>query len=293
MTSVMLVLSVVLVGILRLGLTWAILGYALGPVVGSAFAICTVRDQVRITTKVFSSTLLTRSLRFGMVAGMAAMANYLVYRVNQAVLGYLVSEEQIGYFGIASGIAERVMLIPASIGIALLPRLTHNLADSQQHVPRIYRISLIVSFAGAAAMAVAGVPAILFLYGPKYVSSIVPFLIMLPGIAIQGAAGVLASYLLARKKPYYGILNGAAVIAANVVLNLLLIPWLGIAGAALASVGSFGVGALAATSFYRREAKVGVLELLPRMSDVRQVWQVAMDTLRSLWRRVKGAPAAS
>jgi O-antigen/teichoic acid export membrane protein len=147
------------------------------------------------------------------------------------------------------------------------------------------------------AVGAAGVPAILLLYGREYAGSIVPFLIMLPGVAALGGASVLASDLLTRKKPKYGLSMGYILLAFNVAFNIALIPLMGISGSALASTISYVAALVLWMIFYRRESHVPLKELAPRWADCVYVWSgswaMAREALGWIFGRRKTAAPPS
>ena len=74
-----------------------------------------------------------------------------------------------------------------------------------------------------------------------------------------------------REKPKYSMIFGYSGLGVNVVLNLLLIPVIGITGAALASSVTYVFTCSLALAFYRRESGVHIGEMIPRWRDVAYV----------------------
>jgi O-antigen/teichoic acid export membrane protein len=281
-----LVLALALLVGLRYGLTAALVAAIAGQAVNAGISVWILRDYATLRPSQFSWALLKKSLGLGWQISVATLGSFLIYRVNQGILGYEATADQIGLFVVAVGLAERLRMVPNSLGLAFLPRLANELATRQGQVPAVFRYSVLVSVASMAAVGVAGVPAILLFFGWAYAGSILPFLIMLPGVAALGGASVMASDLLTRGKPKYDIMICYSVLACNVVLNVLLIPILGITGAALTSSISYGMALVLWVGFYRYESKVPLANLVPRGADVayvyRGVWQMAGEMFQEL-----------
>jgi len=114
-----------------------------------------------------------------------------------------------------------------------------------------------------------GAPAMLLFFGWKYAGAVPAFLLILPGIASLGAASILASDLAAREKPKYSVWVGYLTLGANVIFSFVLIPLMGISGAALASSIAFIAAGILWLIFYKRESGILFRELMPRIEDFR------------------------
>jgi stage V sporulation protein B len=283
--------TLVLAGALFLGTEWglmaALVASVAGLVVSTGLSIWILRDYATLRPSALSWNLLKRSLGFGWQVGLASLAGFLVYRINQGILGYMAPADQIGMFVVAVGLAERLRIVPGSLGQAFLPRLANELAERQGQVPAVFRYSVIISVLSMIGVGLAGIPAILIFFGWAYAGSVPPFLIMLPGIAALGGASVLASDLMARKKPKFGLYLSYIMLVANFGLNMLLIPFIGINGAALASTISYMAALVLWILFYRRESKTLLADLVPRWSDVVYLWHAGWGMLADMSRWVR------
>ncbi len=262
------------------------------PLVPSLAAVWLLRDVVSLRPSAFSGEMLRRSIRMGGLVALATLAGFLVYRVDQGMLAYMATKEEVGLYVVAVGLAERLRLLPNALGTAFLPRLANELATRQRQVPLMFRTTTVLSVAAMLGVGLVGPPAIYLLFGMEFLGSIVPFLLLLPGIAALGGAAVLSSDLLAREKPKYSVWTGYSVLVLNVGLNLVLIPAIGIAGAAVASTICYASACGLRMLFYRRESGVPLRELAPRWEDVRYVWTNGWAYLRQVLGRRRRKEAA-
>jgi len=130
-----------------------------------------------------------------------------------------------------------VLIVPSmAISTALAPRM----ARLSEHQVRSYLV-YVVGLTGAAtlplavAMAVLGTPLITLIFGSRYAlaAAIIPILIL--GQVLYGLYLVLAgSWAWGLGRPLIDPVATAAAMAATVGLGLLLVPWAGLEGAALA-----------------------------------------------------------
>ena len=264
------------------GLKVALVLTALNPLVVIILSVWVLRDYVTLRPSMFSGWLFKKSLGFGAQVSLATFAGFLVYRVDQGILAYMVSAEQVGLYIVAVALAEQLKLLPNSISSAFLPRLANDISTRQSQVPMVFRCTMIVSAGSMLLVGILGAPVVLVLFGWDYSGAIPSFLLLLPGIAALGGASVLSSDLAAREKPKYSVWTGYSVLTVNIALNICLIPFMGIAGAALASTISYILACCMAILFYQRESRVPLKEMIPRSKDVMYVLSGLVSVTRQV-----------
>ncbi len=274
------------------GLKAAIVVTALNPVVAIAMSVWLLRDYITLRPSVFSGEHFRKSLGFGAKISLTTFVSFLVYRLDQGILGYMVSTEEIGFYVVAVGLAERLRLLPSSISSAFLPRLANDISNRQSQVPMVFRCTVIISAISMLLMGILGVPGMVLIFGWAFLPSIPPFLLLLPGIAFLGGAAIIASDLAAREKPQYGIWTGCITLIVNIIFVFILIPLMGIAGAALASSISYIGACIMWLFFYHRESGVSIGEMIPRLSDLVYLYGVSMKSVKQLSRAIFRSSAA-
>ena len=245
---------------------------ALNPLVAVALSVWFLRDYVTLRPSQFSGWLFKKSLCFGSQIGLATFAGFLIFRVDQAILAYMVPIEQVGLYIVAVGFAEKLKLLPNSIANAFLPRLANDMANRQSQVPMVFRCTMIVSIVSMIVVVISGVPLIIIVLGADYSGMIASFIFLLPGIVFLGGASVLSSDLAVREKPKYSIWVGYLTLTVNIILNFALIPLVGIAGAAVASSVSYIIACMLWSIFYMRESSMQLIELIPNFKDLKFIY---------------------
>lgn len=251
------------------GIKQAVLIHALSPLAAIALAIWMLSEYATFRPGEFSLSLFKKSFAFGGQIGLSTIAMLLNYRLDQAILAFMVPIEQIGLYLIAVGCAERLRVLPISIATAFMPHLANDISGQQPQVPRVYRYTMIISLVFMVIIAIVGAPVIVLVFGADYAGSIAPLLWLLPGIVVLGGSSILSSDLAVREVPKYSVIIGYSAVIVNLILNLLLIPKYGIIGAAIASTISYAFAGCMWIVFYRRESKTPLIELVPRLEDVK------------------------
>jgi O-antigen/teichoic acid export membrane protein len=290
-SALALVLVVVLVGAAGLGPTGAVVGSLVVAVVG---AIATLVVARRTT----SETEEGRPARIGELAGFgirlypASVTSFFSYRVDIFLLGFfLVGPDdavaaQIGLYTLAVSLAELTFFVPDSVATVFFPRVAgaeRRTADDL--TPMVSRMTVLVTVIAVAALVPAAYVAVHVIL-PAFTGSLSPFLLLLPAVVTLAVAKVLSSYLSGLGQPLPVAVSAVTALIVNVVANVILIPLLGIHGAAIASIISYGVNTLmllvvAVRLLHRSTADL----LVPSRAEVERLVTVARAALRRLDRR--------
>jgi O-antigen/teichoic acid export membrane protein len=144
----------------------------------------------------------------------------------------------------AVSLAEISFQVPDSVATLFYPRVAGSArAEADRLAPGMARMTLLLTVVVALVLLPLAWLAIRLVL-PDFSGSLLPFAILLPGTVALGLSKVLSGYIsgLGRPGPVSAI--AATGLVVNVVANLVLIPPLGIAGAAISSLLSYTVHAL-------------------------------------------------
>ena len=110
-------------------------------------------------------------------------------------------------------------------------------------------------FTGAAALVVAAAApfAIPFVLGEAFEDAVLPLVLLMPGVVAYAPVTVLVVYLSVRRgRPRLSLAVAVVAGLTTLGLGLILIPALGVEGAAIASSLGYAAGAVAAWLFFAR-----------------------------------------
>jgi O-antigen/teichoic acid export membrane protein/2-polyprenyl-3-methyl-5-hydroxy-6-metoxy-1,4-benzoquinol methylase len=216
----------------------------------------------------FDSSLFRRSAKFALPAHCSTVISYLNYRIDQFFIAAWLPPEQLGYYVISVGLAERLWVPTGAIANALLPHIT-NSAERDPALPAILARHVMI-WVGIACLVVFVLGDVLIgvLYSAEFLPAGEPLRWLLPGIFALSVGRVLVAELLAREKPKYTVWGSATATLINIGGNLMLVPSMGITGCAIASSVSYSVLSLLLIWFYLRETGLPFSVLLPRRNDM-------------------------
>ena len=263
-----LMLVVVFVGWMDLGVAGAVWANVTIGIAGTGLIVALLSSIGVFGSPLFDRTLWKRTGKFAMPAHCVNVLQYLNYRIDQFMIAALLSPVQLGFYVIAVDLAERLWILTGAVANALLPHLT-NSPDRDPAISAVVARHVLV-WTGAACLLVFALASVIieFLYSAEYAEVVSPLRWLLPGILILTAGRVVIGELLAREKVCFAAGLSSIAVVANVAGNLLLIPHMGISGAALASSISYSVVALGVIWYYLRETGLPWRVLMPRRNDL-------------------------
>ena len=113
--------------------------------------------------------------------------------------------------------------------------------------------------AGAIPLALLSLVVIPRLFGAAFAPAVLPACILLIGLAGEGVAAVAIAYLYGNGMPGMASTGVGVGVVVTVVLDLLLIPTMGIVGAAVASTAAYLSTTLACVGFFVRQSRSAAL----------------------------------
>ena len=122
---------------------------------------------------------------------------------------------------------------------------------------------------------------ILVAYGAGFHRAILPFFIILPGIWFLATGLLIANDLNGRNRPGLASKLSGLAVGVTVALDLLLIPFFGVTGAAVASLVAYVIFGLASFVTESRVADLPISKMLPTRADL----LVYPAAARKLWLR--------
>lgn len=200
------------------------------------------------------------------------VAGFLEMRQDLVLLGILGSTAGVGVYSIGVSFAELAFYAPAAIAGALTARtLQEDAATGAEITARITRLLVAILAVMSIALVVIAEPLVTLVFGEQFARASIVIAILVPSITLWGVASQPAAYLSA-----HGVLFpklSIFTLILNLVLNVAMIPTLGILGAAIATALSYSVSTFYVIGVFMRRTGVPLSGLiLPRGEDVRYAY---------------------
>jgi O-antigen/teichoic acid export membrane protein len=280
-----LVLFLVLIGVLGLGVAGAITAYLLYTA-GAAAVVSVAALRVTAGPSERPATTVRSLFKYGLRLYPASLSGFFSYRADVYLLALLVGDPvQLGLYSIAVGLAELVFFLPDSVVTVFFPHVAGgSREEADETVALVTRITVAATGLAALPLALAAFIAVNLIL-PAYTGGLPALYVLLPGVVMLSASKTLSAYLNGIGRGGTVSMTAMASLAANVVINLVLIPVFGIVGAAAASLASYSLGALLQVTICARIAgRPARTFLVPARSDAAMLRR----GVRSLLDRVRG-----
>jgi polysaccharide transporter, PST family len=182
-------------------------------------------------------------------------------RIDQIMLGNMVGNEAVGNYAVGLRLAEIWYFIPSTIVSSIAPKIFQSRQESQElyydRIQKALNLLVIIIYAISIGITCFAKPIITIIYGSSYTSSSTILAIYVwSGVFVS--LGFIRNIWIANEGLFrFGSVTTFIGAALNVILNLVLIPRYAAAGAAMATVISYGLSDYLILLFYPPSQKLG------------------------------------
>ncbi len=196
---------------------------------------------------------LSKAYSYGWKSSLAVLARRVNLRFDQVVLAAVADAGSLGIYSITLKIAELFWLIPDSVGAVMFNKIAAEKDELKriQLVDQVHRSLILIVGIAATLAAIAGFWILPLILGPDFEGAPLLLCLFLPGIVGLISIKVISKYFGAVGQPLTASLAQVFGVVVSIPLYLLMIPWLGMQGAAIASSLSYFAVALMAVRIYR------------------------------------------
>lgn len=274
---------VVLVVLLAKGLSGAVSAWLIAQTVVFVLALVITAGIWRpLQLGGLSFDLSRRMLLLGIRAGLVNVISLLNYRIELFVLQAYRGIDAVGVYSVSVSLAELLWIVPTAVATATIA-LAVSASDEEAiaAIARGARAAVAATALAGVALAVVAPFAIPVLFGSRFHGATVPLLILIPGVVAFAPGQILAIYFSMRlgemRIPLSVSLASAALTG---LLAVLIIPPLGLSGAALSTTVGYSVSILIAAVLFSRRAGIGLTALVPSGADVLTYRDLMLEVFR-------------
>jgi O-antigen/teichoic acid export membrane protein len=216
----------------------------------------------------------TGVMRYSVPSYAANLLQFLNYRLDLFLVAAFWGSADVGLYAVAGSLVQLIWLIYRSAAAVLFPALAAGQIDEHAlgRLAEAARLATVLAALGALALGAAATIGLTMVYGNEFQGSVLPLLLLLPGAVALTPAGVAAAFFLASGRPHVNALISAGGFIVTLVGDLVLIPRLGIVGAAVASSLSYTSTLVFTLAYLRSRYHLAPNSLLvPSISDVRRL----------------------
>lgn len=242
----------------------AMWGNLLGLLAGMAVAAMILKASFRDFWRIGAAReSMLPTLSFAMRGQFGLVASFFNYRLDVFIVNYFLNSAQVGLYALGVIISEALWQIPTAAALALFPRTARTIDEgATEFTCLIVRQVLVIASFGAAAIGIGSSLFLPLVFGEQFRPSIAIVWLLLPGTVALSLGRVAASDLSGRGKSEYSSVFSIVALVVTMILDLTLIPRLGIQGAAIASTAAYSTNAILLLTALKFELQVTWSDLL-------------------------------
>lgn len=182
-------------------------------------------------------SILKKTIPYSFKTYVGNISEFLIYKSDIYIIAFFLSKAELGIYVIAVNLVERLWTFSEPISSVLFSKLVNLKSEEKRNFFTIYTLqgTFLISITGAIGLYLFGALFIKVFFGENYIESVTYLYILLPGVVLQSMGLVMKKILGARGYPGTNALSLLFCLILNVALNIILIPEIGVRGAAIST----------------------------------------------------------
>ena len=218
------------------------LAYAVGSATGLLLALYLVRDYIRQFIARFEKALIKPILNASIPMSLATILGVVMINTDIVLLGWLTDAANVGLFAAAQRPITLLYAIPSLIAAGIFPALARFAEKDQSRFRLLNEKSIVAvllfAFPLAVGFLLTGKEIVHLLYGSQYLPATLTMQILAITLITMFPMSMLNNGIFAYNKQKFLVKVGVVGVTVNALLDIILIPILGIVGCAIATVGT-------------------------------------------------------
>ncbi|MFN8617880.1 MAG: polysaccharide biosynthesis C-terminal domain-containing protein [Dehalococcoidia bacterium] len=218
--------------------------YALGQWL--AVAVLVLTGGISLRGVALETSVIRAIARFAVLAGVASGISYLNYRADVFVVKHFEGQSGVAVYSLAVYLAESVWQVSGSLALAAYARLGSLPRDEAARLTtRVMRHTVLLLGCICAVLFVSAGALQHYLFGSEYAGMASALRFLLPGVLLYGLAQSFSGfYTYQRGMPWVSSVVAGGGLIIDISLAFVLIPRMGVDGAALASACAYSTAIL-------------------------------------------------
>ncbi len=236
----------ILTGASLISFVWAMLAEAF--VVALAMTLTLNRFGPPLSSLRISYRRCCALLKAGWPLMLSSIAVMIYMKIDQIMIGQMLGNDAVGIYSAAARFSEIWYFIATAVAASVLPAILeakkNNEAQYRQRLQALFDLMTWIAIIVALPVTFFATPLVTMLFGADYseAGGVLAIHVWATVFVFLGVAG--GNWFLAENQQLISLQRTALGAAVNVLLNIVLIPMLGVVGAAWATLISYAVAAM-------------------------------------------------
>lgn len=239
-TVSILIVSTILVLLCGMGVIGAVIGFVAPTIIIGILSPLLIWKDIGLDFLFLNISIFRSTTLFGFYVVLSDSILFINTNISNIVIAYYLNPSELGIYSVALLFAQIMLLIPSAVRVVTSPVMANRYGKADiKGVKKIFLSSLkktfIISLATALIIIILGPFLINTLFGEEFQASYLPLIILLLGYIFSATYTSVGSTLWSIGKLTISFRIFLVTGLLNLLLNLLLIPYIGIIGAALST----------------------------------------------------------
>ena len=233
--------------------------FAIIPVIQNAllFSILFISFKSISKSKItFNIGILKKILKKSFNYVISSIAITLYMQIDKVMIGKMISDSESGVYNVAVNLALYWQIIPISIINSMRPVILYFKKEKDEkyldYLKVLVFVVSVISFVICIILCLFSSQIINFLYGENFEGAVIPFIITVWATFVAMIGVIRGIWLIAEGLDRYDKYFTIAAAIINIILNIFLIRFMGIIGAALATLISYFVEVFVVNLLFKR-----------------------------------------
>ena len=218
---------------------------------------------------------------YGAFLQLSTLVSTLNKRLSLYLLKTHCDEKSLGVYALGTQVTEGVNIIGQNIGLVEFSALsnTENKQRASQLTLRFMKLSTILTFTALLVICLLPTKFFEWIFSGEFGDIHTVILLIAPGIVFFSAHTVLANYFSGTGKPKYNLYASLIGLSVTLVSAFILIPWLGIRGAAITTSLTYTALFVYQWVVFRKLTGSRLGQLVPKRED----WQWLIAEIKGVF----------
>lgn len=185
-------------------------------------------------------------IKFSLPSYFGSLVQFLNYRLDTFIIYFFLGSAVLSEYSFTVSIAEGLRLLPGAFASIILPKVASSSTNKYglYQIAITSRIIFTISFLCGVVIWLFAFLLFPIFFKNEFKNVVLLLGILFPGISLFSINTIVASYFAGVGKPIYNLIIAILALIFTIVFNILLIPKIGVIGAALASTISYSISTL-------------------------------------------------
>ena len=207
---------------------------------------------------------------------------FFAYRMDYWFINYFQNKDELGLYALASRLVQVLWLLPMTVAAVIIPFTVTACDELMEKIKTILRLQFSGYILSGILLAIASPVLIPFLFSSDFKGTVLPFIILLPGVIIFTLTTILAAYFAGINRQDINLKISIYCFLTIFLGDILLVPKFSIEGAAIASCIGYSLSGFASLYVFSKKSGWSFKELLlVRKKDFLLIKNAFADKLKT------------